>query len=196
MPIVSSFEYMPAMDASDEIYDIESGRYIIISHDAKPDKEIIWEAVRDGTIDMIGSDHAPHAPNEYNHEDALHTGAGFAMLDYFGHLLVSHANEGCYSLNRLVDISSANFARAFDMYPRKGSNMVGTDADFTIADLKEEWTITEQDRVYTKSQTIPYVGRRMRGRVTHTVVRGRVVMEDGTVDCERGYGQFVKPGEA
>lgn len=191
MTIVSSLEYMPAIDASDEIYDIETGQYIYISHDAKPDKDVIWKAVRDGVIDMIGSDHAPHAPKEYHPEDALHTGAGFAMLDYFGHLLVSHVNEGDYSLEKLVEITSVNFARAFGMYPRKGSNIVGTDADFTIVDMNREWTITEQDKVYTKSQVIPYVGRKMHGKVVGTVVRGSVIMEDGEVNGVPGYGKYI-----
>lgn len=191
MDIVSSFEYMPALDASDEIYHIDSGRYIYLNHDAKPDKAKIWHAVRDGVIDMIGSDHAPHAPEEYHSDDALHTGAGFAMLDYFGHLLVSHVNEGDMPLEKLVEVTSVNFAKAFGMYPRKGSNVVGTDADFTIVDLNKEWTITEQDKVYTKTQTIPYVGRRIHGAVTGTVVRGRVVMENGEVFGEPGYGRMI-----
>jgi len=191
MDIVSSFEYMPALDASDEIYHIDSGRYIYLNHDAKPDKAKIWHAVRDGVIDMIGSDHAPHAPEEYHSDNALHTGAGFAMLDYFGHLLVSHVNEGDMPLEKLVEVTSVNFAKAFGMYPRKGSNVVGTDADFTIVDLNKEWTITEQDKVYTKTQTIPYVGRRIHGAVTGTVVRGRVVMENGEVFGEPGYGRMI-----
>lgn len=191
MTIISSFEYMPSIDASDEIYDIASGEDIFISHDAKPDKDIIWKAVREGVLDMIGSDHAPHAPGDYHPEDALNTGAGFAMLDYFGHLLVSHVNEGCYSLEKLAEITSVNFAKAFGMYPRKGSNIAGTDADFTIVDLKDEWVISKKDKVYTKTQTIPYVGRKMHGRVTHTIVRGKVIMENGSMDAEPGYGKFI-----
>lgn len=191
MTIVSSFEYMPAMDASDEIYHIDSGKYIYLNHDAKPDKAKIWEAVRDGTIDMIGSDHAPHASEEYHPEDALHTGAGFAMLDYFGHLLVSHVNEGDLSLERLVEVTSVNFAKTFGMYPRKGSNLPGTDADFTIVDLNQEWEISEKDTVYTKTQTIPYVGRKMHGKVTGTVVRGRVVMDNGVMDAQPGWGKMI-----
>ena len=69
--------------------------------------------------------------------------------------------------------------------------MVGSDADFTIVDLNREWVISEQDKVYTKTQTIPYVGRKMHGAVTGTVVRGRVVMENGEVFGEPGYGKFV-----
>ncbi|MGI5936361.1 MAG: dihydroorotase [Oscillospiraceae bacterium] len=191
MTIVSSFEYMPSIDAPDEIYHIPTGKNIIVDHDARPDKEKIWEAVRDGTLQMIGSDHAPHAPEEYNHLDALNTGAGFAMLDFFGHLLVSHMNEGCYSLQRLVEITSVNFAKAFNLYPRKGSNLIGTDADFTIVDLNEEWTIDKNYKVYSKSQVNPYIGRKMKGKVKNTVVRGRVIMSDGVVDCKPGWGQYV-----
>ena len=191
MDIVSSFEYMPSIDASDEIYDKATGKYIYLNHDAAPDKEKIWQAIRDGVLDMIGSDHAPCRSDEYNPDDALHTSAGFAMLDYFGHLLVSHVNEGHYSLEKLVEVSSVNCAKAFGLYPRKGSNIVGTDADFTIIDMDDQWEISEKDVVYTKTQSIPYVGRNMYGRVTQTVVRGRVVMSDGVVDCEPGYGKYI-----
>lgn len=188
--IVSSFEYMPAIDAPDEIFDVDTGNKIIVGHDARPDKALIWEAVRDGTIDMIGSDHAPHARNEYNHLDALHTGAGFAMLDFFGHMLINHMNEGCYSLQKLVEITSVNCAKTFAMYPTKGSNIVGTDADFTIVDLGEEWTIGLDYTVYTKSRVNPYVGRKLKGKVKNTVVRGKVVMADNVVDCEPGWGRY------
>lgn len=194
MDIVCSFEYMPSIAAPDEIYNVDTKEKIFIGHDARPEEDKIWEAVRDGTIDMIGSDHAPHAPSDYNPDDALHTGAGFAMLDYFGHLLVSHMNEGCYSLQRLVEISSVNMAKTFGFYPQKGSNIVGTDADFTIVDLNREWTVSLEDNVYTKTRTNAYVGRKMHGKVTHTVVRGRVVMREGVVDCEPGWGQYVTPG--
>lgn len=193
MDIVASFEYMPSIAAPDEIYHVDSGEKIFIGHDARPEVDLIWEAVRDGTIQMIGSDHAPHAPEEYNHEDALHTGAGFAMLDYFGHLLVSHMNEGCYSLQKLVEITSVNVAKIFGFYPQKGSNIVGTDADFTVVDLNEEWTISIHDPIYTKTRTNPYVGRKMYGRVTHTVVRGRVIMDHSAVNCEPGWGNYVVP---
>ena len=190
MTIVSSFEYMPAIDAPDEIYDADTGNKIIVGHDARPNKDLIWEAVRDGTIDMVGSDHAPHAQNEYNHLDALHTGAGFAMLDFFGHMLVNHMNEGCYSLQKLVEITSVNCAMTFGMYPAKGSNIVGTDADFTIVDLNEEWTIGLDYPVYTKTRINPYVGRKLKGKVKNTVVRGKVVMTNNVVECEPGWGRY------
>ncbi len=195
MDIISSFEYMPSIDAPDEIYNVDTGEPIIVGHDARPIKEKIWEGIRDGTIDMIGSDHAPHAINEYNHLDALHTGAGFAMLDFFGHLLVHHMNEGCYSLQRLVEITSINFAKTFDLYPRKGSNLPGSDADFTIVDLDQEWTIDLNHKIYTKTRTNPYVGRKLKGKVTETIVRGRVVMQNGVVDCQPGWGKYIIPGE-
>ena len=190
MTIVSSCEYMPAINAPDIIYNADTGEGIMVGHDARPDLEKIWEGVRDGTIDMIGSDHAPHAPHEYDNNNPLSTGAGFAMLDFFGHMLVSHMNEGCYDLQKLVEITSINVAKTFGMYPHKGSNIVGTDADFTIVDLNEEWEITLDYPLYTKTRINPYVGRKVKGKVKNTVVRGRVIMTDNVVDCEPGWGRY------
>ena len=63
-------------------------------------------------------------------------------------------------------------------------------------DLNREWEITEHDKVYTKTQTIPYVGRKMHGAVTNTVVRGRVVMTDGVVDGQAGWGKMITAGNS
>ena len=58
-------------------------------------------------------------------------------------------------------------------------------------DLNQEWEISEKDTVYTKTQTIPYVGRKMHGKVTGTVVRGRVVMDNGVMDAQPGWGKMI-----
>ncbi len=191
--VIASFEYMPSVNACDHIWSKELNDWLLCSHDSRPDVPYMWEAVRDGTIDFVGSDHAPHNPHKDFDNTNYRFSAGFALGDYFGHILISHAVEGDYSLEKLVQITSENVAKIMGFYPRKGSNMVGTDADFTIADLNEEWEITKDDVVYTKTQTIPYIGRKLHGKAKYTVLRGRVIMDNGVVDCEPGYGQFVKP---
>ncbi len=192
--IVSSFEYMPAMEPSDYIWSKTTNEWLLCAHDCPPDVDAIWEAVRDGTIDFIGSDCAPHSVEEYQKaNDNPRFSAGFTNADYFGHLLVSHAMEGDYSLEKLAEITSVNVSKAMGFYPRKGSNIVGTDADFTIVDTNENWEITKDDEVYVKNQTIPYVGRKMHGKVKYTVVRGSVVMENGVVNGVRGFGKFIRP---
>ncbi len=112
------------------------------------------------------------------------------MLDFFGHLLVHHMNEGCYSLQRLVEITSINFAKTFDLYPRKGSNLPGSDADFTIVDLDQEWTIDLNHKIYTKTRTNPYVGRKLKGKVTETIVRGRACYAKWCSRLPAGMGKI------
>jgi dihydroorotase (multifunctional complex type) len=193
--VIASIEMMPAIDASDDVYDPRSGDWIPVGHDAAPDADYLWAAVRDGTIDLLGSDHAPHTRDEYHPDDPLHTPAGYGMLDWYGHLLLDYVNQGRLSLERLVEVTSVNGAKAFGFYPRKGSNLPGTDADFTICDMDREWTI-DSKKIYAKCQLSPYHGRKLKGMVTHTIVRGSVIMQNGEVIGTPGFGTFVVPGEA
>jgi dihydroorotase-like cyclic amidohydrolase len=191
--VVASFEIMPTVEVAESLYDPKTGAWDLeISHDASPDVAKMWAAVRDGTIDFIGSDHAPHAKEEYHTDDALHTPAGYALLDWYGHMLLNEVNKGNFTLEKLVEITSVNGAKIFGFYPRKGSNIPGTDADFTICDMDREWTVTSE-KIYAKCQLNGYHGRKLKGKVTHTVVRGNVVMEEGEVVGKPGWGQFIVP---
>ena len=196
MSLVSSFEYMPSVNAPDYVYDVITGETYMTGHDCAPDYDKLWSAVRDGTIDMIGSDHCPHENSSYTAVGRFEVdSAGFGMLDWFGHLLLDHVNKGDLSLERLVEVISVNFAKTFGFYPEKGSNLPGTDADFSIADMNHEWTINVKspDEIYSKSKISPYQGRKLKGKMTHTILRGRVIMENGIVDCEPGYGKYYIP---
>jgi len=176
------------------VYDPSQDDWIPVGHDAAPERDYLWAAVRDGTIDLLGSDHAPHMRDEYHPDDPLNTPAGYGMLDWYGHLLLDYVNQGRLSLERLVEVTSANGAKAFGFYPRKGSNLPGTDADFTVCDMDKEWTI-DSKRIYAKCQLSPYHGRKVKGQVTHTVVRGCVVMQNGEVVGTPGFGRFIVPGD-
>lgn len=191
--IVSSFEIMPTVEVAENLYDPEKEAWgYDIHHDATPDVAKMWRAVMDGTIDFIGSDHAPHAKEDYKTDDALNSPAGYALLDWYGHMLLNEVNKGSFTLEKLVEITSVNGARIFGYYPRKGSNIPGTDADFTICDMEREWTVTSE-RIYAKCQLNGYHDRKLKGKVTHTVVRGNVVMEDGEVMGEPGWGKYIVP---
>jgi len=83
-----------------------------------------------------------------------------------------------------------NPAKAFGLYPQKGSLQVGTDADMVIIDL-ESSRVIDGRKLYTKCGWTPYEGRSVRGLPTHTVCRGKIVCAEGRVVGERGYGRFV-----
>ena len=201
--VIASFELMPSMEPVERLYDPKTGKWseYTLSHDASPDEAYMWAAVMDGTIDFIGTDHAPHGRQDYEAllgekpADYTPPSLGYPLLEWYGHLLLNWVNQGRLTLEKLVQVTSVNGAKAFDLYPRKGSNLPGTDADFTICDLNCEWTVNSE-RVYTKSGLSSYHGRKLKGKVTHTVVRGKVVMANGEVLGEPGWGKFIIPESA
>jgi dihydroorotase (multifunctional complex type) len=192
--VIASVEMMPVLDAVDDIYDPAQGDYIPVGHDARPDADYLWGAVRDGTIDLLGSDHAPQARKDMDPNNPADTAAGYGMVEWYGHKLLDYVSQGRLSLEKLVEVTSVNGAKIFGYYPRKGSNLPGTDADFSICDTEREWTI-DSKKIYMKTQLSPYHGQKLKGKVTHTIVRGQVVMAEGEVVGRPGFGKFVRPSE-
>jgi len=86
-------------------------------------------------------------------------------------------------------VTSTNTAKAFDIYPKKGSVQVGTDADLTVVDLDETKTVTRS--CSSGADYSPYEGREVTGWPTHTVVRGQVAYEEGEIVGESGYGTHI-----
>ncbi|MEJ7695402.1 MAG: allantoinase AllB [Candidatus Limnocylindrales bacterium] len=155
--------------------------------------ERLWEYVLDGTIDTIGSDHAPFTAAEKEAGSTVIWDApnGLTGIQTMLPLLIDEGiGRRGLSWTRLAEITSSNAARIFRLAPRKGSIAIGADADLVLVDPDAEWTIRGQDMLH-KNRWTPYEGRRVRGRVDLTVVRGSVVYEAGTVRSEPGFGRFV-----
>jgi dihydroorotase-like cyclic amidohydrolase len=113
------------------------------------------------------------------------------IQDYLG-LFLTEVNRGRITLDQVVRITSYNPARIFGVYPRKGVIQAGSDADLVIVDLEKEETI-RNDSTYTKVGWTPYDGRKVKGVPVLTMVRGKVVMENGNVVGKPGDGAFVPP---
>lgn len=172
-------------------YDVKRGEWFDLGK--PPAKwDAVWKAVNDGTIDCLGTDHAPHLREEMMPDDPLKAHSGCPVLEWYGHLLLNDVNKGSLTLEKLVEVTSENAAKIFGFYPQKGAIQVGSDADFTIVDLKRGWVITSE-KVYTKCQINPFHGMEIKGKVTHTVLRGQVIMEEGEVIGKPGYGRFIRP---
>ncbi len=191
--VVGGVEAMWRMWARPKVYDVKRGEWF--ENAASPPSPEVWEslwtAINDGTIDCLGTDHAPHLREEIQVEDSK-APAGIALpaIEWWGHLLLNEVNKGTISLERLVEVTSVNAAkRLLGIYPRKGAILPGSDADLTICDLNKEWTIPA--KMYSRPQLNQHYGEKIKGKVTHTILRGKVIMEEGEVIAKPGYGKFV-----
>jgi dihydroorotase len=152
----------------------------------------IWDAFGDGTIDAITTDHAPHLREEVERQivDAWASAYGNPQLEHAVPVLLSDVSAGRLSLETFVRATAESPARLLGIYPEKGALAVGSHADLMLVNLDHPWTITD-DGLHTKCGWTPYKGRTVTARVTATVLRGRLIMQDGRILAEPGYGRYV-----
>ena len=144
----------------------------------KKDIEAMLEALKDGTIDIIVSDHSPHAEEEKDRE-YMYAPSGFPGLETtLGLLLTELYHKGKMGLTELIAKMTSAPAALFHL--NAGSLEAGMPADITVIDLDKEWIVTS-DEFYTRGTHSPYVGHRLKGKAVMTVVDGRIVMQDGKV---------------
>ena len=139
-------------------------------------RQALWQAVQDGVVDVIGSDHAPHTLAEKS-RPYPDSPSGMPGVQTLLPLLLDHHAAGRLTLARLVDLTSAGPARIYGI-AAKGRLAVGHDADLTLVDLKARRTITA-DWIASKCAWTPFDGMEVTGWPVATVVRGQVVMRDG-----------------
>jgi dihydropyrimidinase/allantoinase len=155
----------------------------------------MWEFVRDGSIDIIGSDHAPYTKEEKERgsEDIFTPPAGFPGLSTRLPLLFTAVKEGKIRLDKMVELICENPAKIFGLYPQKGTIAVGSDADFVIFDPDKK-DIISKDKMFTKCRdsALVYDGWEVYGKPEKTIVRGNVVFDNGKITVSSGYGEIIK----
>ena len=140
--------------------------------------EAAWAAVRNGTADTIGSDHAPH-PRAAKMKPWPDCPAGLTGVQTLVPIMLDHVNAGRLSLARMVDLMCAGPARVYGAVG-KGRLAVGYDADFTLVDLHARRTIKDSWIVSPCGWT-PFNGMAVTGWPMATIIRGNPVMRDGEV---------------
>jgi dihydropyrimidinase len=154
------------------------------------DREALWEGLADGSIQVVGSDHVPRT-SKHKQGGIWKASAGFPGL---ATLLPVMLSEGYHHrglpLERISQLVSENPAKIFGLYPNKGVIRVGSDADLTVVDLDLEKEVHAEDLGSFCDYTI-YEGWKLRGWPVKTIVRGSIVMEDGEVVGQPGYGKYL-----
>jgi len=148
----------------------------------------IWQAITDGTVDVLGSDHAPHTVEEKDHAyPGSHS--GMTGVQTLVPIMLDHVAAGRLTLERLVDLTSHGPQRLFGI-AGKGRIAVGNDCDLTIVDLKRRETISN-DWIASRCGWSPYDGVTVTGWPVGTVVRGQRVVWDGTLTGVQATGAPV-----
>ena len=143
-----------------------------------------WAAVRDGTVDTIGSDHAPH-PRAAKLKPWPEVPAGLTGVQTLVPVMLDHVSAGRLSLSRLVDLMCAGPARVYGAVG-KGRLAAGYDADFTLVDMKRTRMI-EDSWIVSPCGWTPFAGMQVTGWPVATIVRGAAVMrEDEVLGQPRG----------
>ena len=140
--------------------------------------EAAWRAINDGTVDTIGSDHAPHARDKklLPWPDCP---AGLTGVQTLVAVMLNHVNAGRLSLMRMVDLMCAGPARVYGAVG-KGRLAAGYDADFTLVDLKRRRRI-EESWIVSPCGWTPFAGMDITGWPVATIVRGQTVMREDEV---------------
>jgi dihydroorotase len=140
--------------------------------------ERIWKAVQDGTVDIIGSDHAPHTKEEKARTYPA-SPSGVPGVQTLVPIMLNHVNAGKLSLKRFTEMVTENPRRIFGV-KNKGRLQVGFDADVTLIDLKKQNTISNS-WIASRAGWTPFDCMKVTGWPTHTIVGGNIVMENDVV---------------
>jgi dihydroorotase len=137
-----------------------------------------WKAINDGTVDSIGSDHAPHS-REKKMLPWPDCSSGLTGVQTLVPVMLNHVNAGRLSLSRMVDLMCAGPARVYGVVG-KGRLAAGYDADFTLVDMKRQRKI-EESWIASPCGWTPFAGMDITGWPTATIVRGKAVMREDEV---------------
>jgi dihydroorotase len=136
------------------------------------DREALFAGLKDGTIDCIASDHAPHAPQEKQVEFDQAPSGAIGLETTFSVLITTLVRPGRANLAEALSLITHRPARVLGI--PAGTLERGAPADFALFDPDEEWVV-ERNGFHSKSNNSPFIGRTLLGKVKHTVVDGELV---------------------
>lgn len=138
-------------------------------------REALWDAVKDGLITSVVSDHSPCVP-KLKQGSFMNAWGGVSALGLGLQILWTEGRPRGLTIQDISRLTSTSTAQQASLYPRKGALLPGSDADLVIWDQEVEWTVDIQS-LHFKNKVSPYIGKRMRGQVVETWLRGQKVWD-------------------
>ena len=179
----------------DESYIPRFGNFVKVGPPLRPGEDVafLWKALSEETLSVVASDHAPFTPEEKAAADFASSGQGIPSLEMLVPSMVDAGLTGRFPLERAVEVMTANPAKLFGIYPRKGTISPGSDADIVLVDPSAE-LVADSTRFLSRSggSGKAYDGMELRGRVDTTLSRGRTVFTGGRVTGDP-CGKLVSP---
>jgi dihydroorotase len=151
----------------------------------------LWDALMDGTIDVLSTDHAPHLPEEKRCPEIWRCAPGFPGVETSMPLMLTQVNRGRLTLSEYVRMACEAPAKAFGLYPKKGTLVVGADADIVLVDMEKQARITAAG-LHSIGNATPFEGFEIIGMPVRTLVRGSTVARDGKPIGTPGWGRIVE----
>ncbi len=173
--------------------DLRVKGFIALSDPPARDRRIInqlWTLLRRGMIDVIASDHAPHAIEEKTGDSILDVEAGVPGLEVTLPLMLTQADKGLISLPEIASLMCKRPAEIFGLTGR-GELKEGNYADMVIVDLKRRYKI-DPSHFYSKAKYSPFEGWEVKGKPVKTFVNGRLVMDEGEITAKPGSGRIIR----
>jgi dihydroorotase len=155
----------------------------------KEDVEALWEALGNGLIDIIASDHAPHLLKEKEAESIWNVKPGFPNLEVIISLILNEINKNRLTIADLIRLMAEKPAEIFRLKER-GRLENGYNADMTIVDMHREHRI-DASKFHSKAKYSPFDGWKLKGKPIKTFVNGQLAMEEGEIVAKPGTGQII-----
>lgn len=150
----------------------------------------LLEGIREGHIDTIASDHAPHTLEEKAREDILEALPGIGGIQTSLVVMLDLSLRDLLPLTLIPTIMARNPAKIYGIWPKKGEIAVGSDGDLVIVDPNKS-TFLQKENLIAKHHTSPYIGMTFRGKIVHTIIRGIIVASEGQLAIDKPIGLHI-----
>lgn len=165
-------------------------KLLIMAPPLRNNVEALWQGINDGTVDSLGSDHAPHTLEEKSASSIWDVKVGVPGLETTLPLMLTMVRKNRLPLSRMVELLAEKPAKIFNL-KGKGKLEEGNDADLTVVDFNQKWTICAS-KFKSKAKFSPYNCLEVIGKPVKTIVNGSLIMDDGEIVAKPGSGVIVR----